>query len=81
MIVLKMTHRQRFAAFLRESRDSAKISQEVLAELAGLHRTYISQLERGLKSPTLDVVVALANALRIAPGEFVSRIFHEGGKK
>jgi transcriptional regulator with XRE-family HTH domain len=30
---------------------------------SGVHRTYVSQLERGLKSPTLDVVEALAKAL------------------
>ena len=76
-----MTHRRRFAETLREARNLAGISQEKLAERAGLHRTYISQLERGLKSPSLDVIVALARGLRVAPLEFVSRFFSEGGKK
>ena len=76
-----MTHGRRFAESLRETRRRAKISQEELAERAGLHRTYISQLERGLKSPSLDVIVALARGLRITPLEFVSRVFSEGGKK
>ena len=76
-----MTHGRRFAESLREARRQAKISQEELAERAGLHRTYISQLERGLKSPSLDVIVALARGLRITPLEFVSRIFSEGGRK
>ncbi|HZF00876.1 MAG TPA: helix-turn-helix transcriptional regulator [Methylomirabilota bacterium] len=76
-----MTHRRRFAEILRETRAKAEISQEELAERAGLHRTYISQLERGLKSPSLDVIVALAKGLRITPHEFASCIFSEGGKK
>ena len=76
-----MTHQRRFADNLREARNKAGISQEELAERAGLHRTYISQLERGLKSPSLDVIVALARGLRVKPLEFVSRIFSEGGKK
>jgi transcriptional regulator with XRE-family HTH domain len=76
-----MTHGQRFAESLREARGKAEISQEELAERAGLHRTYISQLERGLKSPTLDVIVALARGLRITPLEFASRIFSEGCRK
>lgn len=52
-----MIHRRRFADSLRNARENAGISQEQLAERAGLHRTYISQLERGLKSPSLDVIV------------------------
>jgi transcriptional regulator with XRE-family HTH domain len=76
-----MTHRRRFAETLREARNLSGISQEKLAERAGLHRTYISQLERGLKSPSLDVIVALARGLRVTPLEFVSRVFSEGGKK
>jgi transcriptional regulator with XRE-family HTH domain len=81
LVVLSMLHRRRFAETLREARVNAEISQEELAERAGLHRTYISQLERGLKSPSLDVIVALAKGLGKTPLEFVSRIFSEGGKK
>jgi transcriptional regulator with XRE-family HTH domain len=58
-----MSHQDQFAAWLRERRQSAGLSQEQLAEKAGLHRTYVSQLERGLKSPTLDVLADLAAAL------------------
>jgi transcriptional regulator with XRE-family HTH domain len=75
-----MTHRQRFAETLREARRNAGISQEELAERSDLHRTYISQLERGLKSPSLDVMVAIAKGLRMTPLEFVSRVFSEGSK-
>lgn len=74
-------HRKRFAVRLREARSKLEISQEKLAERANLHRTYISQLERGLKSPTLDVIVALANGLGLSPHEFILPVFSEGERK
>jgi transcriptional regulator with XRE-family HTH domain len=43
------------------------MSQEKLAELADLHRTYISQIERGLKSPSLKALVAIADSLEMKP--------------
>lgn len=55
-----------FARTLRELRAASKFSQETLAEMAGLHRTYISQLERGLKSPSLDTVGRLGDALSVS---------------
>jgi transcriptional regulator with XRE-family HTH domain len=60
-----MSHRNQFAAWLRERRQATGLSQEQLAEKAGVHRTYISQLERDLKSPTLDVLAGLAEALEM----------------
>jgi transcriptional regulator with XRE-family HTH domain len=44
---------------LRELRTERGISQEKLAELAGLHRNYIGHLERGEKTASLDVIVRL----------------------
>jgi DNA-binding XRE family transcriptional regulator len=46
-------------------RQSAKLSQDQLADRSNLHRTYISQLERGLKSPSLNAIAALAMALNL----------------
>ncbi len=48
-------------------------SQEYLAEVTGLHRTYISQLERGLKSPSVRVLHHITHAL----GMSISRFFQE----
>lgn len=42
-----------FAAALKHYREAVNLSQEELAAKADLDRTYVSQLERGLKSPTL----------------------------
>jgi transcriptional regulator with XRE-family HTH domain len=52
---------------LRDYRKSAGLSQEELGYRSGLHRTYISQLERGLKSPTLDALESLSAALGTSP--------------
>jgi transcriptional regulator with XRE-family HTH domain len=46
-------------------------SQEYLAEMTGLHRTYISQLERGLKSPSVRVLSHITNALSVTMSEFL----------
>jgi len=56
---------QKFAKVVRERRTQAHLSQEDLADLAGLHRTYISQIERGLKSPSLNTLAAIARALGV----------------
>jgi transcriptional regulator with XRE-family HTH domain len=69
---------ERFGVALRRARTRAKLSQEALAEESGLHRTYVSQLERGLKSPSLDTMYRLASALGISLVEFVTMI--GGGK-
>lgn len=45
-------------------------SQEYLAEVTGLHRTYISQLERGLKSPSVRVMNHITNALGLTMSDF-----------
>lgn len=52
-----------FAKNVKVIRTNKGISQEKLGELAGLHRTYISQVERGINNPTLDSADAIARAL------------------
>ena len=46
-------------------------SQEAFAAACGLHRTYVSQLERGIKSPTLNTLEAVASVLGAAVWELV----------
>ncbi len=53
-------------------RESLGLSQEDLADRAGIHRTYVSQLERGIKSPTLGVLIKIAKALNTKPSLLVS---------
>ncbi len=53
----------RFGLRLREVREKAGISQEKLAEIAGLHRTYVSSVERGKRNISIENIERLAQAL------------------
>ena len=53
----------RFGLRLREVREQVGISQEKLAELAGLHRTYVSSVERGKRNISIENIERLARAL------------------
>ncbi len=53
-------------AFIREQRERAEISIRKLAELADVSNPYLSQIERGLRKPSADVLQQVANALRIS---------------
>ena len=63
-----------FASVLKKLRIQKGLSQEELAFKANLHRTYISQLERGLKSPTLNTISILADVLDVSLTQFVKSI-------
>jgi transcriptional regulator with XRE-family HTH domain len=58
-----------FGHRVRELRDRAGLSQEELAERADLHWTYVSDVERGRRGPSLDVIGRVALGLRISPSE------------
>jgi transcriptional regulator with XRE-family HTH domain len=57
-----------FGSRIRRHRLASGLSQERLAERAGLHRTYISSLERGQRNVSLQNIHALADALGVEPG-------------
>lgn len=52
--------------YLREQRSSAQMSLRQLSDLAGVSNPYLSQIERGLRKPSADVLQQLAKALRIS---------------
>lgn len=60
-----------FGDGLRSQRHKVSLSQEGLAHLCDMHPTYISQLERGLKSPSLKTIFLLAKALKRSPHQLV----------
>jgi transcriptional regulator with XRE-family HTH domain len=62
---------RRLGKILREVRREAGLSQEELADRAGIHPTYVSQIERGLKSPTMRMLARLAKALGTTPGKII----------
>jgi transcriptional regulator with XRE-family HTH domain len=60
-----MIARQTFATNLRRTRLKLGYSQEKLAEITNLHRTYIGSVERGERNVTIDVMEKIGNALGI----------------
>lgn len=63
----------RLAKNLRRLRQEKNLSQEAFAHEAGIHRTYISDLERGARNPTITVVEKIAAYLGVMPGELLDR--------
>ena len=63
-----------FGLAVAKRRTGLRISQETLAERASVHRTYISQIERGIKVPTLTILFSLATALACNPSELLRDI-------
>lgn len=57
---------KRFGAIVRKEREKLGISQEELADLCGLHRTYIGGVERGERNLGLLNVVRIAAALKVS---------------
>lgn len=69
----KDTHASRgtLARNLRRLRAEHGISQEALAEMAGLHRTYIGSIERSERNISIDNIAKLAAAFGIAPSKLL----------
>ena len=68
-----MDIREVFARNLRKARHARGLSQEALAYEAGIDRTYISALERGVYSATIVMVNKLATVLDVEPGTLLQR--------
>ena len=66
-----MDIRKRVGANLKRLRHELGLSQEAFADEAGLHRTYISGLERGVRNPTVTVLEKIAKALKVKPGRLL----------
>ena len=56
---------KKFGKRVRELRNKAGYSQEALADLAGIHRTYLGGIERGERNPSLKNIQRIANALKV----------------
>lgn len=74
-----MNAAERFGDNLKRRRRLADLSQDEVAYRASVHRTEISQLERGLRHARVDTVAKLAAALEIHPGELFEGIVWELG--
>jgi transcriptional regulator with XRE-family HTH domain len=71
---MRMTMELALGREIKKAREVLQQSQEALAFETGIHRTYVSLIERGKKSPTLAVIVRLATALGIKPSELLRRV-------
>ncbi|MBT8200628.1 MAG: helix-turn-helix transcriptional regulator [Acidimicrobiia bacterium] len=60
-------------AFIRTQRERSALSVRKLAEQAGISNPYLSQIERGLRRPSADIVKALAGALSISAESLYQR--------
>src|SRR5919109_2378850 len=66
-IAAKMTNAaQDIGSFIRAQREAAQVSVRQLAEKAGVSNPYLSQIERGLRKPSADVLQQIAKALRVS---------------
>jgi transcriptional regulator with XRE-family HTH domain len=63
-----------FGKVLAALRRARSLSQDELAHRSGYHRTYISFLERGLKSPSLRTIFDLSNTLKTRVTELMNRV-------
>ena len=59
--------------YIREQRESSQVSLRQLAEQAGVSNPYLSQIERGLRRPSAEVLQQLAKALRISAEQLYLR--------
>lgn len=66
-----MDIRARLGQNVRKLREARGWSQEDYADRAGIHRTYVSDIERGRRNPTVSVVAKLAKALNVPPGKLL----------
>jgi|GEM_PF-1930959 len=65
-----------FGRAVRELRVGNRLSQEELAEKAGLNRTYFGEVERGVATPSLVTISKIASALSVAPSALIAKSEH-----
>lgn len=71
MAIKRKNHRQQLGANLRAERIKAGLSQEALAHIARLDRTFVGQVERGERNVSIDNIAKLAQALGLELAELI----------
>ncbi len=66
-----MDVRRRLGLNLRKLREEQGFSQESFADHCGLHRTYISGIERGVRNPTVVILDKIAKGLKVPAGQLL----------
>lgn len=62
-----------FAQNIKKLREELGLSQEALADLVGLHRTYVGSIERAERNISIDNIEKIAKALNVSPGSLLER--------
>jgi transcriptional regulator with XRE-family HTH domain len=62
---------KRLGLNVRKLREAKGLSQEEFGFESGLHRTYVSDIERGTRNPTVRIVQQLADCLGVSPGSLL----------
>jgi len=70
---LRMDIRKQVGLNVRRIRAEKDWSQEDLAFETGLHRTYVSGIERGIRNPTVTIIARMAEALGVEPYELLEQ--------
>jgi len=76
---VRRSPKQIFAHNLKKIRNQIGLSQEELAYRAGLHRTYISSVERGQRNISLENIFAIADALNVPASDLLKPVKGEAG--
>ena len=71
---MKRDLKKSFGTVLKQLREEEGLTQDELAHAADVTRTYISDLERGMYYPTLNVVFKIAEVLKMKASELVERV-------
>ncbi len=71
---MKQSAQCKLGSAIRNLRAELGLSQEVLAELSDLHRTYVGGVERGERNVSLENIVRLARALKVTPSQLLEGI-------
>ena len=72
---------KQFGQTIQRLRKYQNLTQEQLGELCDRHPVYISELERGVKSPSLDSILRLSEALKVTSGDLMNLAFQPENDK
>jgi transcriptional regulator with XRE-family HTH domain len=71
------TYKENFGNAIKKRRSELGITQEKLAELSKLHRTYIADIERGVRNVSLENILKIIKALDLSNSDFFTNYFIE----
>jgi transcriptional regulator with XRE-family HTH domain len=71
---MKQSAQDKLGSAIRDLRTELGFSQEALAELSELHRTYVGGIERGERNVSLENIVRIARALKVTPSQLLEGI-------